>query len=398
MKVSTKKLLFIGLFSLGLTAFAQAQITINAADMPAPTGPYLFDDVSGLLPNISPATNADWDFSAALGNNPITSDYFPETIPLFTNAGVDAYRLLFKNMNTDFGYNLYMEFDFNANGVDDIAADVPEQNNTLQPFTGNINDSIFIPAQSYFASVPRRIVKFPFTANSSWASSSRRVTDMIFNIPAFGLNHAPVQHAYTWVRKDTIVGWGKMRVYTPDGPSIAYDVLMDKVSEYTLDSFYLAGNPAPPALLSAFGVTQGQKTEVAYRYNFYRKGSFNFLSSLFFDNPNYTNYLSAFIAKDDIETAPPSASHERVTYSTVLYPNPSAGSELNIQLMGADFTVSSFSIFDKMGRELRHGQVEGQGSSLKIRLNDTLTSGQYFVNLKGGDGQSILTEIFEVIN
>lgn len=399
MKISTKKLLFIGLFSMGFTAFAQAQITIGAADMPVPTQPYNLDVVTNLLPNATPATNADWDFSAAYGNTPSVADFYPEFIQLFTDAGVDAYRLLFKNLNPDFGYNVYQEYDFNANGVDDIAADVLEQNNTLQPFTGNLSDSIFIPAQSYFAAVPKRVVKFPFTANDSWESSSRRVTNMIFNIPAFGLNYAPVQHAYTWVRKDTIVGWGKMRVYTADGPSIAYDVLMDKISEHTLDSFYLAGSPAPPALLGAFGVSQGQKTELNYRYNFYRKGSFGYLASFYYDmDATFTTPASIFIGTDDLETAPPSASNERVAYSTVLYPNPSSGSELNIQLMGADFTVSDFTILDAMGRELRNGQVENLGSTLKIRMNEALLSGHYFITLKGKNSRNVLTEAFEVIN
>lgn len=392
--------LMLGLFA-SIASFGQTAITINAADMPVPSGPYTLDDVTGLLPSPMIAANATWDFSDAFGNNPIMAEFYPEFIPFFTNAGVDVYRVLFKNMNPNFGYELYQEIDFNASGVDDIGVDIVGQNYTLQPFTGNLNDSIFIPAQSYIFSTPRRMVEFPFTANSEWSSSSRRVTEMVFNIPAFGLNYAPVQHAYTWVRHDTIVGWGKMRVYTPNGPSIQYDVLMDKISEYTVDSFYLNGTPAPAPLLSAFGVTQGQKTEEVYRYNFYRKGSFSYLATYFFnDDETFSNVVSAFVHSEDIETAPPSATVnlEGVTYATVLYPNPSVGSEINIKVLGANLSLGNYTITDAMGNLVQQGRAEWLGTEWKVRMSTVLPSGAYFVTLKDELSQTRITEKFEVIN
>jgi hypothetical protein len=401
MKISTSKNLFTLIFSLlsGFSAFGQTAITITAADMPVPTEPYNLDRITGLVPNVLPETNAVWDYSTSFGNVPDVAAFNTEFIPFFTDAGVDVYRTMFKNLNPNFGYEIYQEFDFNANGIDDIAVDVVEQNNTLQPFTGNINDSIFIPAQSKIVSVPRRIVEFPFTANSAWSSSSRRVTDMVFNIPAFGLNYTPVQHAYTWVRHDSIVGWGKMRVYTPDGPSIDYDVLMDRISEHTVDSFYLNGVPAPVALLTAFGVAQGQKTEETYRYNFYRKGSFGYLASFYYEtDETYTNVFNAFIATDGLETAPPSATVENISYATVLYPNPSAGSELNIKLMGGQFELGSYEVFDAMGRLVKQGQLQTIGSDVQVKMGVPLPSGNYYIQLKDKQLRSIVTQQFEVIN
>ncbi|MBK8565381.1 MAG: T9SS type A sorting domain-containing protein [Saprospiraceae bacterium] len=401
MKISTSKNLIALVFSVlaGFSAFGQTAITITAADMPVPTGPYNLDRITGLVPNAVPATNAVWDYATAFGNMPDIADFNPEFIPFFLDAGVDVYRLLFKNLNPNFGYEIYQEFDFNANGIDDIAVDVVEQNYTLQPFTGNINDSIFIPAQSKIVSTPRRIVEFPFTANSAWSSSSRRVTDMVFNIPAFGLNYAPVQHAYTWVRHDSIVGWGKMRVYTPDGPSIDYDVLMDKISEHTVDSFYLNGTPAPAALLTAFGVDQGQKTEETYRYNFYRKSSFGYLASFYYEtDETFTNVFNAFIGTDGLETAPPSATVENISYATVLYPNPSAGSELNIKLMGGQFELGSYEVFDAMGRLVKQGQLQANGSDVQVQMGEPLRSGNYYIQLKDKQLRSIATQQFEVIN
>ncbi len=401
MKIATLKHFFALIIS-GLTvisAFSQSAVTIKSDDMPVPTQPYNLDVVTGLVPNAVPANNTTWDYSTAFGNTPSLADFYPEVVPFFLDAGVDVYRVLFKNFSTDFGYEIFQEYDFNANGVYDIGVDILEQNNTLQPFTGNIADSIFIPSQSKIVSEPRRIIEFPFTANSAWSSDSRRVTDMALNVPAFGLNYAPVQHVYHWIRQDSIVGWGKMRVYTPAGPSIDYDVLMDKISEYALDSFYLNGAPAPTALLTAFGVTQGQKTEHNYRYNFYRKGSFNYLASFFYNTDDtYSNVFNAFITTDGLETAPPSAVVEKMSYATVLYPNPSAGSELNIKLLGGQVELDSYEVFDAVGRLVRQGQIAANGSEFQVRMNGHLPTGNYAIQLKDKELRIVAVQRFEVVN
>lgn len=400
-----KKIFTLFIFPLTISmlaifpASAQTPITIVAADMPIPTGPINVDDITGLSAGEVPATNAFWDYSNFFGNDRVSADYYPEFVPFFLDAGVDVYRGMTKNINAGFGYQIYQEFDFNANGVYDVGVDVEGGGNTLLPFTGNINDSIFIPAQREIASVPRRIIEFPFTENSSWSSSSRRVTDIIINIPDFGLNYAPLQHAYTWVRQDTIVGWGKMRVYTPDGPSISYDVLMDQIEEYTLDSFYLNGAPAPSALLNAFGITQGQKTEEANRYNFYRKGDFGYLASHYFgDDDTFTNVINSYVGTDNIETAPPSAVIDRATYSTLLYPNPTTGSEINIKVMGGHFEPSGYQVFDAMGRLVKQGALQTNGSEFQVKLGEPLPKGFYLIQLKDRQMRSILSEQFEVAN
>jgi hypothetical protein len=400
MKISTSKIFFAWLFSVVFASQIWGQaITITAADMPAPAEPYTVDVVTSNLPAVTIGNNAAWNYATVYGNSPITADFYPEYVPFFTNAGVDIYRFLLKNMNSDFGYNTYMEFDFNNAAIDDIGVDVPAQEYTLQPFTGNINDSLFIPAQSYLVPAPHRIVEFPMTANSAWSSSSRRYTDMIFNVPAFGLNNAPLRHAYTWVRNDSIVGYGKMRVYTASGPSIDYDVLMDRVEEYTLDSFYLYGSPAPVQLLTVFGATQGQLTEQNYRYNFYRKGSFNYLASFYYaDDASFGTPLAFYVTQDGLETATASAVGEKASYATVLYPNPCAGSEINVKVLGNHFDIEKYRITDQMGRLVRQGQTEATGDGVRVRLEAALPTGQYHISLMDRDLRSVVSEIFEVIH
>lgn len=401
MKNATSKIHFSLIISVlaGLSAFGQTATTITADDMPVPTEPYYVDKVTGLVPNASPAENETWDYANVFGNSPDSVYYYPEYLPFFLDAGVDVYRPFFKNFSPDFGYQIFQEFDFNQNGIYDVGVDVLGQNNTLQPFTGNINDSIFILAQSEIVSVPRRIIEFPFTANSAWSSSSRRVTDMVINVPAFGLNYAPVQHAYTWVRHDSIVGWGKMRVYTPDGPSIDYDVLMDRMAEHAVDSFYLNGTPAPAPLLTAFGVAQGQLTHRNHRYIFYRKGTFGYLATFTYgSDATYSNLINAFIGTDGLEAAP-SATVESLRYASVLYPNPSAGGELNIRLMGGQFELGSFEVFDAMGRQVRQGKLlEANGGEFQVKMGTHLPTGNYLIQLKDKQLRSVAVQRFEVVN
>ncbi len=373
-------------------------ITIEAADMPVPTVNYNYDNIIGMAPSVPTiAQDAQWDYSTYFGNMPDFAAYHPETITLFTDAGVDVYRGMFKYFNTSFGYQMWQEFDFNENVIDDIAVDVPYQPNTLQPFTGNISDSIFILPQSYILNQPRRIVEFPFTANSSWNSNSRRVTEMILNVPSFGLNNAPVTHAYTWVRKDTIIAYGKMRVYTSAGPSIEYDVLLDKSSEYTLDSFYLAGQPAPSALLTAFGVSQGQKTNVNYRYQFYRKGTFAHLLGYFYGaDESFTNPVDIYVHTDDIETYNGTFQVDYINYTTVLYPNPSIGNEINIKILGQVPSINKYTISDIFGKTIQTGSLENGGmGEFNIPFQQSLIPGNYFISLQN-NAQNILTEYFQV--
>ncbi|MBK7010778.1 MAG: hypothetical protein IPH36_20200 [Saprospiraceae bacterium] len=106
-------------------------------------------------------------------------------------------------------------------------------------------------------SKPRVILDFPVTKGYSHQSVSRRVAKFKINIPAFGLNYAPVHHVANVVREDTLTAWGKMKVYTPNGPSPSYDVLVLLSLQHQIDSFYLNGLPAPANLLTAFGQQQG---------------------------------------------------------------------------------------------------------------------------------------------
>lgn len=397
MKISTSKIFFSLLLSAVFAAQTQGQaITITAADMPVPSGPSYYDDITALVTSPTVTENGFWDYSDKFGNLQDFAGYYPETIPFFTNAGIDLYRQRSKYLNSDFVYFTYQEYDFNAGGVYDAGLDVLEQRYSLAPITGNPNDSLIIAAQSYLYNQPLQLLEFPMTAKSTWSSNSRRTVEMTINVPAFGLNNAPLTHAFTWVRQDSIVGWGKVRVYTPNGPSIDYDVLIDKSSEYAVDSFYLAGAPAPSALLSAFGVAQGQHTQKSNRLSFYRKGSYSYLVGFQYNDDAFTDIQYAFVNTDNIETATASAVVEKATYATILYPNPSAGSEINVKVLGSELGIAQYRVTDLTGRTICQGKTEENGDGIQVHFNELLSNGQYFITLMDKDLRNVLSEKFEV--
>jgi hypothetical protein len=371
----------ITLFGLLLLSFMSlAQITIKSTDVPVPTATFNFDDISLTNPSAPTAgPNQNWNYSSYFGNNPFTIDYFAETDPFYTATGIDVYVQGFKNLTPNLGYVVYNEYDFNSNGVFDSGLNVPYQAYSLAAFTGNNADSLVFPLQDYLVNSPRVLMHFPFTANSSWKSSSPRISNFNLTLTALGFTHVPGQHRYNLVRNDSIVGWGKLSVYTPTGPSIRYDVLMDKIEQYATDSFFLNGVPAPALFLNSFGVTQGQHTGDQYSYNFYRKGTYAYLMRIFYaSDKTYTTINAAYENSDDLLTGVNNAS--AISYSSLVFPNPSNGGEINIKLIGKNISTATYTIADLSGRTVQQGLVTMQGGGLmQVRLNSQLANGNYFI-------------------
>jgi Secretion system C-terminal sorting domain len=223
------------------------------------------------------------------------------------------------------------------------------------------------------------------------------VVDFKLSVAAYGLNKTPGQHVFHLVENDTIVGWGKMTVYTPNGNSIPYDVLMLQSEFYALDSFYLGGSPAPTALLNTFGITQGQKTAANYAYNFHRKGSYNYLVRQYYaDDNTFSTMSDAYIATDNVNTT--GLDDAKPLYTSLLYPNPTNTSQLNVQIIGKEVQLSQYVVMDIMGRTVQEGSPEESGNgAYRLKLNDNIVNGSYLVKMLDKDNQPIVLEKFNLI-
>lgn len=390
-------LLFGSLF-LSWATFSQTPITINAADMPVPTADLNILEITNTNPPAaSLGNNQNWDYGSYVGSSPSSVSYAPETLPFFTNAGVDVYIDGAKALTGVTGYDISHKIDFNATGIYYKGLYVYEQNIPLEGFTGNSGDSIKFPAQAILYTTPRTIMQFPCTANSAWHSkTSRSVVDFTITVASAGLNNTPGQHVFTYTENDTVVGWGKLRVYTPNGASIPYDVLMTRYEVYANDSMYLGGAPAPAPLLTAFGITQGQKTNISYAENFHRKGSWYYLMRRFYRTDNtYSTLNASFINTDDVSTV---GVADEMAYSSLVFPNPTNGSAFNVEVMGKNTTFSQYDVIDMMGRTVQSGKPHLNGmSKASISLHENLVNGTYFIKMTDANNRTIIMEKFDLI-
>lgn len=377
---------------LGFWATGQSPITITQANFPV-FGTQNYDQTASPTPNIVPSANGSWNLANLHSSTPVTNDYIPETDPFYTSAGVDVYISDFKNLTTSLGYYVFTEYDFNATGVEDKGIYVPEQHYGLNSFTGNTHDSLTFPLQGYIFPASRQVMTFPATYQTGWHSKSRRVNNFNLTVTAAGLNKTPCKHIYTVFRNDTIVGWGKARVYTPSGPSVYYDVLIDKINQYTVDSFLVNGAPAPPALLTAFGMTQGQQTAYNNRYSLYRSGNSAAMVIYNYGTNLYTVPTAGFADTDNLTVTAVTEPGDG-SYTTVLFPNPGIGNVINIRITGVIPAIRAYQIVDMAGSVVQAGRAELQNGDWQILLSPAIPNGHYVISATSPDNQTVITEQF----
>ncbi|MBL0085104.1 MAG: hypothetical protein IPP37_22885 [Saprospiraceae bacterium] len=168
-----------------------------------------------------------------------------------------------------------------------------------------------------------------------------------------------------------------MRVYTPNGPSPSYDVLVLLSFQHQIDSFYLNGLPAPANLLTAFGQQQGQRTNVRNRLYYYRS---NRSAPLLLANLNeqVTAFTGLFFDADSLSLPLPSPEswmqsllpHFSQSNSRLFYfQHPRYGSNPMLR----------YQIFDLNGKEVS-SLCQMDGSDLGIRVGTSgLVNGVYHV-------------------
>ncbi len=387
-----KKILLLPL--LFVTFFSFGQIVISSTDMPVPTCTYTVWPLHITSP-INPALNNNWvvyPFSATYYSE---ENYSLETDTFFSNQGVDATHIHTKGMSSSV-FTLYYEV---KRELDFTTTDVKEKGSTVIPkamdigyLTGFPGDSIIIPQQKTLDAEYIQTRKFPFTMNSSWHStSSRQVTNFILKYsPTF--DHVPCQHVYYIHRSDTVAGWGKVTLHSSMGPEVTYDVLMDKMSYYTVDSFYVGGVPADATFMSFLNNTQGQRINERHNYEFYREGLYNYLVSCSYGQDSTYNTLFIAFYYDPWASE---VSSKNYLFSTVLFPNPVTGGEMNFKIIGRSVHIAKYIVTDIMGRVM----LSGNGNNLsELNVNTAeLTSGSYILQVSDDKNALLATEHFSVV-
>ncbi len=130
----------------------------------------------------------------------------------------------------------------------------------VSAITGTLGDNVTIKADQVVFNPPYKagyFTVFPITANSSAAYSISDTLNLRLNIAGFGLVNLPASAITKELDTVRTVGWGAIKVKGASGTTLSYQVLLQQLYTKQIDSFFTQGSPAPTALLTAFGLKQG---------------------------------------------------------------------------------------------------------------------------------------------
>lgn len=253
----------------------------------------------------------------------------------------------------------------------------------IQGITGSPNDSLrFVGGVQDFA--PRTdLLKFPLNYQDEWTESYTERVNFELTVTGFGLNQVPGYRDRTTTLNRDVVGYGTLTIPGNDGqPSNPIDVLLIKTNRTILDSVFLAGDPAPPTLLAAFGITQGSTFEDTY-YNFYRLDYGAYVLNVgALASPN------AFYRPAAAEVLTSAKEQPRVSVRT--YPNPiKAGQELSLHA-DSPMDAGFFSLYDLSGRLVHRIQFNSAGNpQVQLAIPAQLSSGMYLYQLHTPQGSPL---------
>jgi hypothetical protein len=372
-------LLIATFFSFSLSA--SAQITLNSANAPTVAICQQNDTMqrlkmTGTVPSFAGAANAIWDMTVMADsttfytdNEPFSGSAFPSAT--FTLPGGYPFSSLFYLVDVMFGIT--------PTGIVNFGEHVDRQSLSLAGVSGATTDTLtFLQQDIPYTSNPKDL-KYPCTMGTTWTEVFSYVTNFELTIMAYGLDHTPGERRSHLTRTYNVIGWGKMRVNTPSGPSAYMDVLEIEISHLVVDSFYLGGAPAPDALLSAFGTTQGHVSENNYR-RFFRAGEFKELARVTYSDNTYSEVLGVFVHKQRL-SMPVTGIADNVMERILVYPNPVTGTSFKVGMenVGKDAT---YRICNVMGQEVANGAVAANGT---VSISERIPSGNYVIKILTND-------------
>ncbi|MCG8329398.1 MAG: T9SS type A sorting domain-containing protein [Chitinophagales bacterium] len=362
-----------------------AQITVERSDYTLTPDEdivgWVIEETSIEIPNDGP--NQTWDFSGItldysytyqknLGSNP--------NLPEATLTDSTSFPLLdIAPQQVIFYEELTEDYHSTVGRYNDAVL------STLQAFTGNSGDSLNAQPNLVIYEEPSVFVQFPLNYGDSWSSELSIDGNYSVTIQSFGLDHVPGNAVGHFDITKTVTGYGNLILPDPEGAgTISVEALMVKENATIVDSFFLGGQPAPLALLTAFGLEQG-KTVNRIDYGFYAKGLPR--TALFIvveDGVVIDAHMS-----DDVKNLVSSTRDENTFHlASKVFPNPTNGMfQLEFEKNdGSDWTLE---LYNSTG-QLVHQQIINGMVGLKmvnVQFDANAAMGIYQYRLENAKGQ-----------
>jgi hypothetical protein len=367
----------ITLTNTGYTTVGTDTLTMLATG--STSGPTVMDSLG------IPASNKSWDVSMvpSTGLSFYDKNQFPNPpFPTADYAHVATYSF---SSSLSYATNMFIKMDnagilrLGQNKYNRDAISIGAQ-------TGNSNDSLIFPVQTIPHTATGIELAFPATMNSNWTSSYGTTTRFNLTLTAFGLNNTPGERRSFFTYKDSVVGWGQMRVRNFRNNQRSAWIPVLQVREYvsTRDSFFLGGAPAPAILLGAFGLSQGQISN-SYRMKYYRVGEQYPLVQTQYDNPSFAGAPTQ--AEANMMRLPNAAAVTSVAGLGAIrvFPNPVRDGILHIEGYQHAGAVQ-YALFTVTGQILQAGELPASGT---LTLPAGLSAGTYQLRLSNGTATAV---------
>jgi hypothetical protein len=385
-----KPLLLLAAFAVSLTAAAQSAVTLDQGNVSLSLGKHIFKykDSSGVTAPKA-GNNQIWDYSKLDSTDTTSVTYTHNTNSAFSSSAL--VNTTTQYLNSSASYNVSYYYDEDSKGFFSPGASTDYQVYSLAGFTGNSSDSFYVLKQDI--KYRENMINFPATTGSSWTSDFREIYNFLITYSPF-YNKTPAATHITVHEDNNVTGWGQLKLPGTGGNSINYQVLMVKSSFVGIDSFFLNNKPAPPLVLSGFGMKQGAKN-YNYQINFYTPGSA--LPIMTFDygkDSTYSN-LSTVTYETNVKT---DLKQQSVELSGMkVYPNPAQGEDMHVSFNKAEAGQWTLNVTNMLGQIVKTMKVNGTGSmNVPLDLGNQY-SGIYNVSMLDGSGTLISSEKISLV-
>lgn len=381
-------------FSFALLSWAtgKAQITIDQSSYPALViAADTFGSIQGGAPSLDTGTNREWDFTGvAYENVKYYSEQMTATNPNLPNATWWERRSYKPGTLDSIRFQTRRWSGITPAGLMRIGEDMDRKAIWLGQFGGTFSagDSLVILQQDVPYSPAYPLIKFPATYNSNWTAGFDFVVNMELTYANAGLNKAPFVYKSHIDYEFDIPGWGKALTKKFDGTLGEAEVLMERISGTTTDSFLLNGSPAPINILSSLGLTQNKVTN-NYFDELFRINEVNALVLYLYGQDNtFQNVQSSQVQM--LRLWPANVKAVSKDGSMSLYPNPVNGDrKLTIKLSNPPSTNSDYKITRIDGAVVSTGKFAASGKNeLEILLPASITNGIYWLTLTNNEGKT----------
>jgi hypothetical protein len=391
----TRRFTLLPLALLALPALAQSPITLTQATFPVSASTVERYQDAALPAGLgAPATgaNQNWDYRAL---TPSGSAYqlFNQSVPASPAfAGAQWARANTTNVG-NLSYVATTYFTLASTGRMALGRSIIRQPFSLATRTGGANDSLVVSRQNVSYGGAAGIVDFPLplTAGSRSQQTFRIGVTGTLTVAAAGLSRVPFRLVQRYTYVDSVAGWGTLRIPVA-GRSTGSDplpVLLVRSRTIRQDSVYLNGQPAPAALMSTFGLSQGAVTAF-YLDHFWRTGSAQPLLELFYPNRQYATPNFADYSTESNVLAVHSSSALAAQWQA--WPNPlAAGQPLQLALPGAQAGQPvQLTVTDALGRTVLSAPLPllGGGATLSAAATAGLRPGLYTLTVRQGSHQA----------